>query len=182
VERAAPRRTCLPPAAVYASVEESRACGANAEGTGSCRGRRSGGGGAWCTGSTRFGGQGRGRLATEDSPFALGSTGDLYSRSKNEAHWVALDAARAGQDVVIVAPCGPIGPGDVGPTPTGRLLCACLSMPVLVVVPTAASPHRRQRARARAAAGRGAAGRATRRGTSPQARAPALGASERSGP
>lgn len=87
----------------------------------------------------RFGGQGPGRAATEESPFALGPTGDLYARTKNEAHWVALEAARSGQDVVIVAPCGPIGPGDVGPTPTGRLLCACLSMPVLFLVPTVTS-------------------------------------------
>jgi dihydroflavonol-4-reductase len=84
----------------------------------------------------RFGGQGLGRCATEASPFALGVTGDLYARTKNEAHWVALDAARAGQDVVIVAPTGPIGPGDVGPTPTGRLLTACLSLPVVTVVRT----------------------------------------------
>lgn len=82
----------------------------------------------------RFGGQGLGNRATEESPFALGSTGDPYARSKNVAHWVALDAARAEQDVVIVAPTGPIGPGDVGPTPTGRLIEACLRLPVVTVV------------------------------------------------
>src|SRR5581483_7895851 len=80
----------------------------------------------------RFGGQGRGRRATEESPFALGPTGDGYSRSKFEAHEVAR--AFAGDvDVVIVAPTGPIGPGDVGPTPTGRLLLRALTMPVVVV-------------------------------------------------
>ncbi len=84
----------------------------------------------------RFGGQGPGRRATEASPFALGPTGDAYARSKADAHELAVAAARAGQDVVIVAPTGPIGPGDVGPTPTGRLLLAALSMPAVVVART----------------------------------------------
>jgi dihydroflavonol-4-reductase len=84
----------------------------------------------------RFGGQGRGRCATEESPFALGPTRSDYARSKAEAHEVALRAAAEGQDVVLVAPCGPIGPGDVGPTPTGRLLLGCLSMPVVTVTDT----------------------------------------------
>ena len=84
----------------------------------------------------RFGGQGRGARATESSAFRLGLTGDRYSISKNAAHEVALRAAAAGQDVVIAAPCGPIGPGDVAPTPTGKLLIACLAMPVVTVTPT----------------------------------------------
>jgi dihydroflavonol-4-reductase len=87
----------------------------------------------------RFGGQGPTRRATEASAFALGSTGDLYSQSKYAAHEVALSAAANGQDVVIVAPTAPIGPGDVGPTPTGRLLIDALSMPVAVVVDTASN-------------------------------------------
>lgn len=40
---------------------------------------------------------------------------------------------RRGLPVTIVAPCGPIGPGDVGPTPTGRLLLAAVNLPVLAV-------------------------------------------------
>lgn len=48
--------------------------------------------------------------SSETSPFALGVTGDAYSQSKADAHEVAVAAARD-QDVVIVAPCGPIGPG-----------------------------------------------------------------------
>lgn len=84
----------------------------------------------------RFGGQGPGRVATEASPYALGKTGSAYADSKAAAHEVAEAAARRGQDVVIVAPCGPIGPGDVGPTPTGRLLLACLSLPVVTVTDT----------------------------------------------
>jgi dihydroflavonol-4-reductase len=84
----------------------------------------------------RFGGQGRGRRATEESAFALGVTGDAYSRTKFDAHELAVAAAREGQDVVIVAPTGPIGPGDVGPTPTGRLLITCATLPLAVVTDT----------------------------------------------
>ena len=83
----------------------------------------------------RFGGQGLHAEATEESAFALGSTGDVYSRSKADAHEVAVAAARE-QDVVIVAPCGPIGPGDAGPTPTGRLLLSALKLPVALVTDT----------------------------------------------
>jgi dihydroflavonol-4-reductase len=83
----------------------------------------------------RFGGQGPLVQATEASEFALGPTGDAYSRSKAEAHEVAVLAARE-QDVVIVAPCGPIGPGDARPTPTGRLLVSAMKAPIIVVADT----------------------------------------------
>jgi dihydroflavonol-4-reductase len=82
----------------------------------------------------RFGGRRRGARATEESPFSLGPTGDVYSRTKAESHEVALQAARD-LDVVIVAPTGPIGPGDYGPTPTGRLLVEALALPVVAVAP-----------------------------------------------
>jgi dihydroflavonol-4-reductase len=83
-----------------------------------------------------FGGQGPGRDATERSPFALGATGDLYSRTKHESHRVALEYVGRGLDVTIVAPCGPLGPGDIGPTPTGRLLLSAINMPMPVLVDT----------------------------------------------
>src|SRR5262249_54102030 len=85
----------------------------------------------------RFGGQGLEARATEASPFALGPTGDLYSRTKAEAHELAVRAARRGEPVVIVAPCGPIGPGDVRPTPTGRLLLRAITMPAAIVTRSA---------------------------------------------
>ncbi len=101
----------------------------------------------------RFGGQGPDRRATEESPFALGPTGDAYSQSKARAHEVAVQAAADGQDVVIVAPCGPIGPGDVGPTPTGRLLIAAVTMPASIVTRTSSNfAHVRDMARAHVAA------------------------------
>lgn len=87
----------------------------------------------------RFGGQGRGTRATENSPFRLGHTGDVYSQTKAVAHEIALEAARAGQDVVIVAPTGPIGPGDVRPTPTGRLLLFAARLKTAFVVRSASN-------------------------------------------
>jgi len=83
-----------------------------------------------------FGGQGRDRDATEASPFAFANTGDLYSVTKYEAHQVALEFAGRGLDLVIAAPCGPIGPGDVGPTPTGRFLVSGFNYPVLPIIDT----------------------------------------------
>jgi dihydroflavonol-4-reductase len=87
----------------------------------------------------RFGGQGRGERATESSPFGLGDTGEVYAQTKAIAHEVAIEAARAGQDVVVVCPTGPIGPGDVRPTPTGRLLLFASKLPISVVVDSASN-------------------------------------------
>jgi len=83
-----------------------------------------------------FGGQGLDVDATEQSPFALGATGDLYSITKYDSHKVALEFAKNGLDVTIVAPTGPIGPGDIAPTPTGRLLIASLNLPIFSALDT----------------------------------------------
>ncbi len=45
-----------------------------------------------------------------------------YKRSKYLAEQVAREAARSGLSVVIVNPSTPIGPGDLKPTPTGRIV------------------------------------------------------------
>lgn len=42
-----------------------------------------------------------------------------YKKSKFLAEQEAMKAAQAGQDVVVVNPSTPIGPGDIKPTPTG---------------------------------------------------------------
>lgn len=84
----------------------------------------------------RFGGQGLKRRASEESPFALGPTGNLYAQTKADAHEVACGEVGDGMDIVIVAPTGPIGPGDIGPTPTGKLLLASFMLPLIVAVPT----------------------------------------------
>jgi dihydroflavonol-4-reductase len=45
-----------------------------------------------------------------------------YKRSKWMAEQVAIDAARAGQQVIILNPTTPIGSLDTKPTPTGRIV------------------------------------------------------------
>ena len=86
-----------------------------------------------------FGGQGLETDATEESPFVLGPTRDLYAISKYESHKIALEFVDKGLDLTIVAPCGPIGPGDVGPTPTGRFLLSSVNLPLCPIVGTIAN-------------------------------------------
>ncbi len=45
-----------------------------------------------------------------------------YKRTKLEGERLALAAARAGADVVVVNPTVPVGPGDLRPTPTGKMV------------------------------------------------------------
>lgn len=95
-----------------------------------------------CTSSiARFGGQGideTGKViaGTEEGPFALASTKSVYAITKAEGHEVAVNAAKAGQDVVICAPTGPVGPGDIGPTPTGKLILTVATLPLLATPDT----------------------------------------------
>jgi dihydroflavonol-4-reductase len=63
-----------------------------------------------------------GRSADENSPVSLDNMIGPYKRSKFMAEQVAIDAARAGLDVVIVNPTTPIGERDIKPTPTGRIV------------------------------------------------------------
>ncbi len=58
----------------------------------------------------------------ERTPVSLEAMIGHYKRSKFLAEQVAVEAARAGQPVVIVNPSTPVGPGDIKPTPTGRLV------------------------------------------------------------
>ena len=63
-----------------------------------------------------------GRPADEDSPVTLDDMIGHYKRSKFVAERIALEAARGGQDVVIVNPTTPVGERDIKPTPTGRII------------------------------------------------------------
>lgn len=81
-----------------------------------------------------FAGQGLDTACTEKSPFNLPES--YYSRTKYESHKLAEAWARKGLDVVIVCPTCPLGPGDVGPTPTGRVLVEAFNMPVLLGINT----------------------------------------------
>src|SRR5262249_1634268 len=63
-----------------------------------------------------------GQPATENSPVSLDNMIGTYKRSKFMAEQVAIEAARTGQDVVVVNPTTPIGERDIKPTPTGRIV------------------------------------------------------------
>lgn len=63
-----------------------------------------------------------GHPADENSPVSLDNMIGPYKRSKFQAEQVAIEAARTGQDVVIVNPSTPVGERDIKPTPTGRIV------------------------------------------------------------
>lgn len=63
-----------------------------------------------------------GRPATEDDGPPPWELDVPYKRTKVAGERLALDAARAGMDVVIVNPTTPVGPGDRRPTPTGKMI------------------------------------------------------------
>ena len=60
--------------------------------------------------------------ADEDSPVSLADMIGHYKRSKFTAEQVAREFAHSGLPVVIVNPTTPVGPLDVKPTPTGRII------------------------------------------------------------
>jgi dihydroflavonol-4-reductase len=63
-----------------------------------------------------------GTIVDETTPVSLADMVGHYKRSKFLAEQVAIDAARAGQQVIILNPTTPIGPQDIKPTPTGRIV------------------------------------------------------------
>jgi dihydroflavonol-4-reductase len=63
-----------------------------------------------------------GQPADEDTPSSLDDMIGHYKRSKFMAEQVVREMAAAGAPVVIVNPSTPVGPGDVKPTPTGRMI------------------------------------------------------------
>jgi dihydroflavonol-4-reductase len=76
-----------------------------------------------------------GRPATEDHPLAEGEAIGAYKRSKVAAErLVEAMVRRDGLPAVIVNPSTPIGPRDVRPTPTGRIIIEAASgrMPAFV--------------------------------------------------
>ena len=63
-----------------------------------------------------------GQPVDEDAPVALADMVGHYKRTKFMAEQMAKEAARSGQDVVIVNPTTPVGEQDLRPTPTGRIV------------------------------------------------------------
>ena len=58
----------------------------------------------------------------ENAPVSKEQMSNHYKRSKWEAEQIALELARKGLPIIIVNPTAPIGPRDVKPTPTGRVI------------------------------------------------------------
>jgi dihydroflavonol-4-reductase len=63
-----------------------------------------------------------GRLTDENTPVTLSNMIGDYKRSKFMAEQLVIEAARGGQDVVMVNPTTPIGERDIKPTPTGQII------------------------------------------------------------
>jgi dihydroflavonol-4-reductase len=61
-------------------------------------------------------------VVDEETPVSEADMIGHYKRSKWLAEQVAIEAARAGQEVVILNPTTPVGAMDVKPTPTGRII------------------------------------------------------------
>lgn len=62
-----------------------------------------------------------GTVSDEETPVSIEDMVGHYKRSKFLAEREAIQAAGAGQQVMILNPTTPIGPHDVKPTPTGRI-------------------------------------------------------------
>ncbi|MGA8937767.1 MAG: hopanoid-associated sugar epimerase [Acidobacteriaceae bacterium] len=61
-------------------------------------------------------------VVDEETPVSEADMIGHYKRSKWMAEQVALEAARAGQEVMVLNPTTPIGALDTKPTPTGRIV------------------------------------------------------------
>jgi dihydroflavonol-4-reductase len=63
-----------------------------------------------------------GTVVDEETPVSEAHMIGHYKRSKWMAEQVALEATRAGQEVMVLNPTTPIGSLDTKPTPTGRIV------------------------------------------------------------
>ncbi|BAJ79493.1 NAD-dependent epimerase/dehydratase family protein [Acidiphilium multivorum] len=63
-----------------------------------------------------------GSPADEATPHAAEDHVGPYKRSKYEAELAVKKLVAEGLDIVIVNPAAPVGPGDIKPTPTGRMV------------------------------------------------------------
>ncbi len=77
-----------------------------------------------------------GALADETYQSPIENLMGAYKQSKFLAEREAIAAAQQGQDVVIVSPATPIGPGDIKPTPTGEIILRFLRRQMPFYLPT----------------------------------------------
>jgi dihydroflavonol-4-reductase len=63
-----------------------------------------------------------GTIVNEDTPVSVADMIGHYKRSKYLGEQEAIQAARAGQEVMILNPTTPIGAADRKPTPTGQII------------------------------------------------------------
>jgi dihydroflavonol-4-reductase len=68
-----------------------------------------------------------GGLADEETEWNLGDLAIPYIATKRRGEELALERSGTEMEVVVVNPSGPIGPGDVKPTPTGQILVSFLN-------------------------------------------------------
>ena len=76
----------------------------------------------YCSSVAALGLTADGAPADETTPVDPAALISTYKRSKYEAEQAALELARQGVPVVIVNPAAPVGPRDIKPTPTGRMI------------------------------------------------------------
>ena len=60
--------------------------------------------------------------SNENTPFDPNTLSNDYKKSKHQAEQVVVEFARSGLPVVIVNPSTPVGPRDIKPTPTGKIV------------------------------------------------------------
>ncbi len=77
----------------------------------------------YCSSVAALGVPGDGSIADEDSPVVQANLVSVYKQSKYRAEQAVLALVRdEGAPVVIVNPAAPVGPRDIKPTPTGKIL------------------------------------------------------------
>ncbi len=76
----------------------------------------------YCSSVAALGLVGDGTPGTEDTPVSLDKVIGAYKRSKYLAEQAVLELAREGVPVVVVNPSAPVGPRDIKPTPTGKMI------------------------------------------------------------
>jgi dihydroflavonol-4-reductase len=76
----------------------------------------------YCSSVAALGLTADGTPADETTPVDPAALVSTYKRSKYEAEQAVLDLASQGASVVIVNPAAPVGPRDIKPTPTGRMI------------------------------------------------------------